>query len=194
MNEGELCPVCWKGKLYKEVITETFQYLEFSCSVDNYIVFVCPQCKENFIEHETLKRIEKIIREFHRDVNNRLKPVGHICFNTKDERGWCIRSYPKVLCSLCFNRRDGIDLNKEQFDKFDKKPSKSGIIDIVLDVENGKEIWINTSLGFQRIKKIIIKESPIHEINHYGTMMFVENTLNKEDGKIVTEMLVIPQP
>lgn len=116
MKDGEICPCCWKGKVIKEIVTEHFEYKGFSCRVDNYVVFTCPECKESIIETETLKRVEKIIRDFHLEVNHKLEPVAHICFNTGDPKGWCIRGYPVMLCSLCFNRKNGVNLNKEQFD------------------------------------------------------------------------------
>lgn len=111
----EECPICG-GEVVKEVVTEVFEYRGFTCPVNNYVVYVCKKCKESFVDGETLKSVEKVIREFHMEVNNKLAPVGHICFNTQDAKGWCIRNYPRFLCSLCSFRQSGIDLNKEQYE------------------------------------------------------------------------------
>lgn len=194
MIDRQICPICGKGEVVREIISETFWFKGFPRKVDNYVIFTCPVCHESIVDDESVKRVEKILREFHIEVNKKVNQVAHICFNTQDERGWCIREYPKLLCNLCFGRNDGIDLNEEQFEKFNKKTSKN-ISDIILDISNGKEIWIYIwPYGFQKIKKIIIKESNIHKINHYGTSMYVENRSYEDDGERVTEIQVIPQP
>ena len=118
MINGDICPVCGIGKVIKETVTENFEYKGYSCPVNNYVIFTCSNCNESIVDEETIKRVEKIIRDFHIDVNKKLSPVGHICFETNDTNGWTLRKYPISLCSLCYTKHTGIDLNRDQFNKF----------------------------------------------------------------------------
>jgi YgiT-type zinc finger domain-containing protein len=62
MKDGDKCPVCGKGKLKKEVITETFEYCNRYCKIENYVIYKCSTCNEALVEDETAKRSSAIIR------------------------------------------------------------------------------------------------------------------------------------
>lgn len=196
MRNGGTCPICGKGKLRKEIITELFWYKGFSCSVENYIIYSCSNCKESIVDNKCIERTSRIIKKFHDSVNEKLNVAGHISFNTNNKNGWCIRDYPVILCNLCFKRKDGIDLNKKQYDIL---KNKNNLLDEenkkyeeylnlkVKDSDNG--LWFRTQFGYKKIKNVSIGKITIGRINHFGIDMYVEG--DGKDKKIINELSII---
>ncbi|MFO7884248.1 MAG: type II toxin-antitoxin system MqsA family antitoxin [Desulfobacteraceae bacterium] len=71
-KHGDICPICGYEGLQEKSITERFEYKGQTKEIENYIVFECPECNESVIDKKTLKRSEKILRDFHREVDGLL--------------------------------------------------------------------------------------------------------------------------
>lgn len=69
---GNLCPICGEGSLERKEIKETFEYKGSHLTIDNYIVYECNECEESIVDPKTLKDTEKMIRDFHREVDGLL--------------------------------------------------------------------------------------------------------------------------
>lgn len=71
-KHGDLCPVCGYEGIEKKTIVETFKYKGKTKELKNYVVFECPDCGESFVDKKTMKKAEKILRDFHREVDGLL--------------------------------------------------------------------------------------------------------------------------
>lgn len=71
-KSGDVCPVCGSGILQNKIITETFEYKGNKLSLDNYAVLECNKCSDGIVETETLKRTEKISRDFKHKIDGLL--------------------------------------------------------------------------------------------------------------------------
>ena len=70
--EFEACPVCGSKKIVKQITSEIFEYKGHQKTIDGCEKIVCKDCEESFFTDETSKRNEKIIRDFHREIDNLL--------------------------------------------------------------------------------------------------------------------------
>jgi len=59
-----ICPVCGKGTLNKELIEERFEYKGQSISIPNYLVYKCDACNETIVDKGSLKSSGKLLRNF----------------------------------------------------------------------------------------------------------------------------------
>lgn len=66
------CLICGIGSLEKTVREETFEYKGESLTVPDYVVYRCPSCEEGIVDKNTLRDTEKVIRDFHREVDGLL--------------------------------------------------------------------------------------------------------------------------
>jgi HTH-type transcriptional regulator/antitoxin MqsA len=62
--KGNICPICGKGPLKKEVIEETFSYKGETITIPNYVVYKCDLCKETIVDKGTLKSSAKLLKNF----------------------------------------------------------------------------------------------------------------------------------
>jgi len=69
-----ICPVCGQGCVYKHLKQEEFEYKGHKLNLDNYPVFECEACGEDFVTARDAKGFDKQVTEFHRDVDGLLKP------------------------------------------------------------------------------------------------------------------------
>ncbi|MCP4116076.1 MAG: type II toxin-antitoxin system MqsA family antitoxin [Desulfobacteraceae bacterium] len=68
----EACPVCGSKSIEKQVTPEIFEYKGHQKTIDGCEKIVCKDCEEAFFTDETSKRNEKIIRDFHREIDGLL--------------------------------------------------------------------------------------------------------------------------
>lgn len=71
-KKGDNCPVCSKGSLSEQVITEEFEYKRKKIQVPNYHVFSCDKCKEELVSPITIRETEKTLTDFRRKVDGLL--------------------------------------------------------------------------------------------------------------------------
>jgi HTH-type transcriptional regulator/antitoxin MqsA len=71
-KQNNVCPICGSGKLKKSTVTETFEYKGQTIEIQDYVVFECSECNESIVDKKTLKKAEKILRDFHREVDGLL--------------------------------------------------------------------------------------------------------------------------
>jgi HTH-type transcriptional regulator / antitoxin MqsA len=71
-KNSDICPICGDGLLKEKNIRETFEYKGEYLTIDNYIVYECPDCNESIVDSKTLKYTEKRIRDFHKKVDGLL--------------------------------------------------------------------------------------------------------------------------
>lgn len=71
-TNGQECPICGKPTIEKKTIEEKFEYKGRHLVVPDYIVFACSSCGEELIGKETLKKTEKVIRDFQRETDGLL--------------------------------------------------------------------------------------------------------------------------
>ncbi|SDT87874.1 type II toxin-antitoxin system MqsA family antitoxin [Desulfobacula phenolica] len=71
-KHNDICPICGSGKLKENNVTETFEYKGQIKEIQNYVVFECSECNESVVDQKTLKKAEKILRDFHREVDGLL--------------------------------------------------------------------------------------------------------------------------
>lgn len=66
------CPICNSKKITKRVTTEIFEYKNNEIKIPNYVSFECLNCGEETVSSGTLKKSEKILKNFMNIVNSRL--------------------------------------------------------------------------------------------------------------------------
>lgn len=74
MQDGMTCPVCGQGCVYKYLRKEDFEYKGQKLTLENYPVFECDVCGEEFVSAEDAKSFDKQVTNFHREVDELLKP------------------------------------------------------------------------------------------------------------------------
>jgi len=72
--ELETCPVCGSKNIEMQIGSENFEYKGHLKKIDGCEKIVCKDCEEAFFTDETSKRNEKIIRDFHKEINGLLTP------------------------------------------------------------------------------------------------------------------------
>lgn len=121
-KNGDTCPVCGSGTLQSKIITENLEYKGQIKSVDNYAVLECHNCGDGIVEPETLKKTEKILRDFKHQVD-----------------GLLTSAEIKEI-------RDEFEMNQEEFANF------LGITRVTLNrYENGRETQSKTIDKFIRL-------------------------------------------
>lgn len=68
----DACPICGSNHIEKQIISEIFEYKGHKKTIDGCEKFVCEDCNAAFFTDETSKRNEKIIRDFHREIDGLL--------------------------------------------------------------------------------------------------------------------------
>jgi len=68
MSEG-ICPICEIGKLTRIRTTETFSYKGKKITIDNYIIWKCSECGEAIVDKRTLKRTDKLLKDFRKKID-----------------------------------------------------------------------------------------------------------------------------
>lgn len=71
-KNGQKCPVCEKSTLEEKIIEEKFEYKGRHLVIPEYVIFECASCGEELVSKETLKKTEKIIRDFQRQTDGLL--------------------------------------------------------------------------------------------------------------------------
>jgi HTH-type transcriptional regulator/antitoxin MqsA len=72
LKANDTCPVCDKGKLVAQVIVEKFEYKGKTTLIEDYYIFKCEVCEEEFVSQESIKKSEKILTDFRRGVDGLL--------------------------------------------------------------------------------------------------------------------------
>ena len=62
--KGNICSICGKGTLKKEVIEEKLTYKGETIKIPNYVVYKCDVCNETIVDKGTLKSSSKLLRNF----------------------------------------------------------------------------------------------------------------------------------
>lgn len=68
----DLCPVCGEGTLTFASKTERFEYKGHYKDIENFDIFTCDVCEEEIVPEESIKKAEKYLRDFHREVDGLL--------------------------------------------------------------------------------------------------------------------------
>ena len=71
-KQGDNCPLCGSGRLGGKVIEEHFSYKGHSLAVPEYRILECPACGEAVVEKESVRRAEKLLRDFGRQIDGLL--------------------------------------------------------------------------------------------------------------------------
>ena len=74
LRDGAICPVCGEGHLKKIARPHTFTYNNDRHTIDNYEVFHCPVCEEDYLDHQTIQKFEPQLKEHRRRVDGFLTP------------------------------------------------------------------------------------------------------------------------
>ncbi len=72
LSEGKVCPVCGEGQIRRKTITETFTYKGHRLHIPNYQVYACPQCKEEFLDHQLIQHHQQKIQDWQREIDGLL--------------------------------------------------------------------------------------------------------------------------
>jgi len=70
IKDGSTCPVCGQGRIYKEFKQEEFEYKGQKLTLENYPVFACDACGEEFVTVENAKQFYDEMTKFFNKVNN----------------------------------------------------------------------------------------------------------------------------
>ncbi len=62
--KGNICPICGKGTLKKEVIEEKLAYKGQTITIPDYVVYKCDLCNETIVDKGTLKSSAKVLKNF----------------------------------------------------------------------------------------------------------------------------------
>lgn len=69
MSES-ICPICEIGKLTRIRTNETFNYKGKKITINNYIIWKCDTCGEAIVDKRTLKRTDKILKDFRNKIDS----------------------------------------------------------------------------------------------------------------------------
>lgn len=72
LYEGKPCPVCGEAKCKRKTITETFTYKGQRLVVPNYVVYYCPHCREEFLDHQLIRPHQQQLRDWQRAIDGLL--------------------------------------------------------------------------------------------------------------------------
>jgi len=75
--QAQRCPICDKGTLKKEVVSEPFEYKGQKITIPDYIKYRCNKCGEAIVDNGTLRESGKILKDFKRKVDG-LLPAAEI--------------------------------------------------------------------------------------------------------------------
>ena len=70
--ELQTCPICGTKGMEKKKISQDFEYKGHNKTIDGCEIIECKECGESFSTDETSKIMERIIRDFHREVDGLL--------------------------------------------------------------------------------------------------------------------------
>lgn len=70
--KAQKCPMCDKGSLKKEIVTELFEYKGKTIEIPDYIKYRCDVCGEAIVDNNTIRKSGKILKEFKRRVDGLL--------------------------------------------------------------------------------------------------------------------------
>ncbi len=70
--ELQMCPICGTESMEKKKISQEFEYKGHKKTIYGCEIIECKECGESFSTDETSKMMEKIIRDFHREVDGLL--------------------------------------------------------------------------------------------------------------------------
>jgi HTH-type transcriptional regulator/antitoxin MqsA len=62
--KGNICSICGKGTLKKEVIEEKLTYKGETLTIPDYIIYKCDLCNEEIVDKGTLKSSGKLLKNF----------------------------------------------------------------------------------------------------------------------------------
>jgi HTH-type transcriptional regulator / antitoxin MqsA len=62
--KGNICSICGKGTLKKEIIAEKFSYKGQPITIPGYVVYKCDLCNETIVDKGTLKSSAKLLKNF----------------------------------------------------------------------------------------------------------------------------------
>jgi HTH-type transcriptional regulator/antitoxin MqsA len=62
--KSNICSICGKGTLKKEVIEEKLTYKGETITIPDYIVYKCDLCNETIVDKGTLKSSSKLLKNF----------------------------------------------------------------------------------------------------------------------------------
>jgi len=62
--KDNICPICGKGPLKKEVIEEKFAYKGGTITIPDYVISKCDLCNETIVDKGTLKSSAKLLKNF----------------------------------------------------------------------------------------------------------------------------------
>jgi HTH-type transcriptional regulator / antitoxin MqsA len=71
-KQGDACPLCGDGLLCEKILEERFSYKGHSLTVPDYRILECPACGEAFVDKDSARRAEKLLRDFGRQVDGLL--------------------------------------------------------------------------------------------------------------------------
>ncbi|MBW2186458.1 MAG: type II toxin-antitoxin system MqsA family antitoxin [Deltaproteobacteria bacterium] len=71
-KNSDQCPLCGEGSLVEKIKTEVFNYKGQQKSVTDFRVLSCTVCDEEIVPESSIKSSEKILRDFHRQVDGLL--------------------------------------------------------------------------------------------------------------------------
>ncbi len=94
-KNNDQCPICGEGLLKKKIIQETFSYKGNYRTIENYIVYECSDCGESIVDPKTLKETEKIIRDFHREVDGLL--TSEEIKKIRNQLGYTQNDFSRIL-------------------------------------------------------------------------------------------------
>ena len=127
--EFEACPVCGSKDLEIQTESEIFEYKGRKKTIEGCEKIVCNNCEEEFFTDATSKKNEKIIRDFHREVDglltsNEISQIRTSMGFTQKTFGELLGGGPKAFakyesCSLTQSRAYG------QFDSCSRRPPRS---------------------------------------------------------------------
>lgn len=69
-NQDDACPICGKGKLVQQEGRQQFHYKGKTKTVSNFVFLTCTKCKEGVENQDNVKKFGRILREWHRSVDN----------------------------------------------------------------------------------------------------------------------------
>lgn len=66
------CDICGLRSAHEKIITEKFKYKGEIIEVPNYRIIYCDNCNEAIVPLETIKKTEPILREWQKEINERI--------------------------------------------------------------------------------------------------------------------------
>jgi len=153
--ELKTCPICGTEGMEKKKISSDFDYKGHKKTINGCEIIECKECGESFSTDETSKRMERIVRDFHREVDGLL--TSEQIKKVRTSLGFTQKNFGDLLgggAKAFAKYESGVLTQSRPMDNLIRVVDQcSGVLDILRDRPVGMPIKVSSfSYNFKQAK------------------------------------------